>query len=223
MSTRKNEREKNEKIRQLREILGLTEAQARILLTQNDWDLQRAINSHYENSNLQDHSTSTGSRSNYSSQTSVSGSNSGRFDRKKIEQLWSNYCDPHDQSKTSIEQLICLLKDLNFDPGNKFRSFKKKEQIIPFSHILVDRETLVLCWKLNCETQGEIKKQEFLNGMNELQCDTLDKLREKIRQINREIDYDNEKFKQLYLYTFNFGRSSTQKKNLDRIPGIQRP
>ncbi|CAF4526625.1 unnamed protein product, partial [Didymodactylos carnosus] len=168
-----------------------------------DWDLQRAINSHYENSNLQDHSTSTGSRSNYSSQTSVSGSNSGRFDRKKIEQLWSNYCDPHDQSKTSIEQLICLLKDLNFDP--------------------VDRETLVLCWKLNCETQGEIKKQEFLNGMNELQCDTLDKLREKIRQINREIDYDNEKFKQLYLYTFNFGRSSTQKKNLDRIPGIQRP
>ncbi|CAF0815911.1 unnamed protein product [Didymodactylos carnosus] len=199
MSTRKNEREKNEKIRQLREILGVTEAQARPLLTQNDWDLQRAINSHYESSNLQDHSSNTASRTNYSSQSS-SGGSSSKFDRKKIDQLWSNYCDPHDHSKTSIEQLIRLLKDLNFDP--------------------VDRETLILCWKLNCEIQGEVRKQEFLNGMNELQCDTLDKLRERIKQINREIDHDNEKFKQLYLYTFNFGRSSTQKKNLDLIPGI---
>jgi hypothetical protein len=73
---------------------------------------------------------------------------------------------------------------------------------------------------MNALKQGELQRTEFINGCQELQCDTIDKLREKIKQLNKEIETDNEKFKQLYIYTFNFARSSTSMKNLDVQPGI---
>jgi len=100
----------------------------------------------------------------------------------------------------NLEQLLHFIKDLQFDPS--------------------DREILILCWKMNASKQGELQRTEFLHGCQDLQCDTLDKLRERIKQINKEIENDNDKFKQLYIYTFNFARSSTSMKNLDVQPGI---
>ncbi|CAF4190774.1 unnamed protein product [Rotaria socialis] len=203
MSTRKtSDREKNEKIRQLREVTGVTEQQARSALQSNDWAVDRAINAFYEESA---YSSNTGSshHSSHHSQTSSSSSSSSslsRFDRKKIEQLWPTYADPRDTSKMNLDQLLRFISDLKFDPS--------------------DREILIFCWKMNASKQGELQRNEFLHGCQDLQCDTLDKLREKIKQLNSEVETDNEKFKQLYIYTFNFARSSTSMKNLDVQPGM---
>jgi Ca2+-binding EF-hand superfamily protein len=193
------DREKNEKIRQLREVMGVTEQQARQALQSNDWVVERAIGAFCEDS------TSTGGNPHhYHSQTSSSSSSSStsssKFDRKKIEQLWPTYADPRDTTKMNLDQLLRFIHDLQFEPS--------------------DREILILCWKMNASKQGELQRNEFLNGCQELQCDTLDKLREKIKQLNKEIETDQEKFKQLYIYTFNFARSSTSMKNLDVQPAV---
>jgi len=147
-----SEREKNEKIRQLREVMGVTEQQARQALQSNDWVVERAIGAFCEDST---YSSSNTSSHHHHSQTSTSS----KFDRKKIEQLWTNYADPRDTTKMNLDQLFRFINDLQFDPS--------------------DREILVLCWKMNASKQGELQRNEFVNGCQELQCDTLDKLREK--------------------------------------------
>jgi DCN1-like protein 1/2 len=191
-----SDREKNEKIRQLREVMGVTEQQARQALQSNDWVVERAIGAFCEDS-----SSYPSSNSHHSSHQSPPSSTSSKFDRKKIDQLWTNYADSRDTTKMSLEQLLRFITDLQFNPN--------------------DRETLILCWKMNASKQGELQRTEFINGCQELQCDTIDKLREKIKQLNKEIETDNEKFKQLYIYTFNFARSSTSMKNLDVQPGMR--
>lgn len=175
------DRERAEKIRQIREVLGLNEQQARQVLQSNEWVVERAIGAFYENSSNSSHTSHSNS--------------TGKFDRRKIEQLWSTYADPNDTNKMNLDQLLRFLTDLNFDPSI--------------------REVLILCWKMNALKQGELQRTEFIQGCQDLQCDTIDKLREKIKQLNQEIETDNEKFKQLYLYTFNFARSSTASRNLD--------
>jgi DCN1-like protein 1/2 len=189
-----SDREKNEKIRQLREVMGVTEQQARQTLQSNDWNVERAIGAFCEDS------SSTGGSSHHSSYHSQTSSSSSKFDRKKIEQLWTNYADSRDTTKMNLDQLLRFIKDLQVDPS--------------------DREVLILCWKMNALKQGELQRNEFLNGCQDLQSDTLEKLRERIKQLNKEIETDNEKFKQIYMYTFNFARSSTAMKNLDVQSGI---
>lgn len=190
-----SEREKNEKIRQLREVMGVSEQQARQALQSNDWVVERAIAAFCEESSS--YSSPIGSSHHSSSHSSWASS---KYDRKKIEQLWTTYADPRDTNKMNLEQLLRFINDLQFDPS--------------------DRETLVLCWKLTASKQGELQRNEFVNGCQDLQCDTLDKLREKVKQFNKDVDTDNEKFKQLYIFTFNFARSATSMKNLDVQPGI---
>ena len=191
-----SDREKNEKIRQLREVMGVSEQQARSALQSNDWVLERAIGVFCEENSSH---SSTNSNSHHSSYSSAGSSSSTKFDRKKIDQLWTIYADPRDSTRMNLDQLLRFINDLQFDPS--------------------DREILVLCWKMNASKQGELQRTEFINGCQELQCDTIEKLREKIKQLNREIETDNDKFKQLYIYTFNFARSSTSMKNLDVQPG----
>ncbi|CAF2873195.1 unnamed protein product [Rotaria sp. Silwood2] len=189
-----SDREKNERIRQLREVMGVTEQQARQTLQSNDWVVERAVAAFCEESSSYSSTSGSSHHSSYPTPTP-----SSKFDRKKIEQLWTVYADPRDTNKMNLEQLLHFISDLQFDPS--------------------DRETLILCWKMNASKQGELQRNEFLHGCQDLQCDTLDKLRERIKQLNKEVDTDNEKFKQLYIYTFNFARSSTSMKNLDVQPG----
>ena len=47
--------------------------------------------------------------------------------------------------------------------------------------------------------------------MSNQRCDTIDKLRNKILQIDTETMNDTNKFKDLYQFTFNFAKNPTQK------------
>ena len=53
-------------------------------------------------------------------------------------------------------------------------------------------------------------KAEFCEGMVLLGCDTIDKLRAKLPELEHEI-LDRDKFKQLYQFTFNYAKDSSQK------------
>lgn len=195
---RNTEREKTEKIRQLREVMGVSESQARQALQSNDWVVERAIAGFCEDSSSRSIYSSSSGNSSHSS--SYHNQNSlAKYDRKKIEQLWTVYADPREPTKMNLEQLLRFVQDLQFEPS--------------------DRETLVLCWKMNASKQGELQRNEFIDGCQKLQSDSIDKLREKIRQLNKDVENDNEEFKQLYTYTFQFARSTTTMRNLDVQPG----
>src|SRR5256885_2091804 len=76
---------------------------------------------------------------------------------------------------------------------------------------LEDKVVLVLAWRFRAQVQGEFRKEEFYPAMQELGADTLDKLRSRIQQCERELSVDTSKFKDMYYFTFNFAKNPNQK------------
>jgi len=114
-------------------------------------------------------------------------------DRNKIENFYLKY---KDRRGDKIEQdgIIKLLNDLGLNHS--------------------DVKVLLLAWKLKAEVQCEFSRSEFVNGMLELRCDSIDKLRSKLPKLVEEIR-DVEKFKNFYRFTFEYAKSDQGQKGLD--------
>jgi len=111
-------------------------------------------------------------------------------DRKKLEQLYNKYRDGQDPEKISMEGVVRLLEDLQLSPDSKL--------------------VLLMAWKFQAAAQCEFSHEEFLNGMSELGCDSIDKLRNKLPSLEKEIQ-ENSKFKEFYQFTFNYAKNPGQK------------
>jgi len=110
-------------------------------------------------------------------------------DKKKLTQLFEKYKDANDD-KMLVNGLAQFCEDLNLDPA----SF----------------EVLLICWKFKTAIQCEFTRKEFIDGMTELGCDSLDALKRRLPSVEQEIS-DQAKFKELYLFTFNFAKTPGQK------------
>ncbi|XP_060553718.1 DCN1-like protein 1 [Ruditapes philippinarum] len=111
-------------------------------------------------------------------------------DRKRLEALWQRYKDPHEEDKMTVDGVMKFLEELNLNPES--------------------RTVLVIAWRFKAATQCEFTKEEFLNGMVELGCDTPEKLKQKCSQLEQEIR-DPSKFKDFYQFTFNYAKNPGQK------------
>jgi DCN1-like protein 1/2 len=155
------------------------------LLSQHDWKLDLAVDAFYLTADSGPNSRRESNSANRQA-TSV--------DRKKLDQIWSVYKDPSlaktDEKMTS-DGVCKFLQDLHFN--------------------LDDKIVLTLAWKFKAQVQGEFTKEEFYTAMTELGCDSIDKLRNKLLQIEAELATDQNKFKDLYQFTFNFAKSANQK------------
>lgn len=69
---------------------------------------------------------------------------------------------------------------------------------------------LIIAWKFKAATQCEFTKDEFTNGMTELGCDSIEKLKARLPQLENELR-DNYKFKDFYHFTFNYAKNPGQK------------
>ncbi|KAK2171406.1 hypothetical protein NP493_1071g00043 [Ridgeia piscesae] len=69
-------------------------------------------------------------------------------DRRRIDQLFNKYKDPHDEDKITAEGMMRFLSDLNLNP----------ESLV----------VLVLAWKFHAATQCEFTREEWTAGMTEL-------------------------------------------------------
>merc|ERR1712179_762677 len=98
------------------------------------------------------------------------------------------------EDKIGPEGLIRFIQDLNLE--------------------LTSPKVLILAWKFQAETQGEFTKKEFINGMTELKCDSLDTLKTRMRNIEMEIR-DDAKFKDFYKFTFQYAKAEPQQKCLN--------
>jgi len=69
---------------------------------------------------------------------------------------------------------------------------------------------LVLAWHLNAQSMGYFRKEEFINGLQTLGVDTIDKLKGNLNTFKNELD-DPSKFKEIYRYAFGFAKEKEQK------------
>lgn len=118
------------------------------------------------------------------------------LDVKKIEQLFSKYRDSSDPLKISSDGVVKFLDDLQLSPESRL--------------------VLIIAWKFRAQTQCEFSRDEFVNGFCDLGVDNLDKLKQKLPQL--EVDLNNiNKFKDFYHFTFNYVSFYTSFENYEFI------
>uniref|UniRef100_A0A2P2HVX5 Defective in cullin neddylation protein n=1 Tax=Hirondellea gigas TaxID=1518452 RepID=A0A2P2HVX5_9CRUS len=112
------------------------------------------------------------------------------IDKKKLEHLYGRYKDSNEISKITVNGVMKLLEDLDLPPDSRL--------------------VLILAWKLKAAAQCEFTREEFINGLTEIGCDTIDKLKLKLPTLEHELR-DNNRFKDFYQFTFAYARNPGQK------------
>lgn len=77
-----------------------------------------------------------------------------------------------------------------------------------------DRKVLILAWQFKAETQCEFSREEWTNGMTQLNCNSASDLRAALDNLNGIIENDRLKFREMYQFAFNYGKPSRQR-NID--------
>lgn len=112
------------------------------------------------------------------------------LDVKKIEQMFSRYRDPNDPQKITSDGVVKFLEELQLSPESRL--------------------VLIIAWKFRAQAQCEFTRDEFVNGFCDLGVDSLDKLKQKLPQLEIDLN-DIHKFKDFYHFTFNYAKDSGQK------------
>lgn len=189
MSSKSKSREKL--VAQFMSLTSQSEKVSINYLAQFDWKLDLATDAFFNSIDSSSSSSSNINRFTSSRSNNLSNSSSGsNIDRKKLDQLWSIYKDSK-EDKMNSDGVCKFIQDLNFK--------------------LDDRIVLVLAWRFKAKVQGEFTRDEFYTSMIELNCDTLDKLRIKLQQLESDVLNDINKFKDFYQFTFNFAKNPSQK------------
>ncbi|RUS16940.1 Cullin binding-domain-containing protein [Jimgerdemannia flammicorona] len=113
----------------------------------------------------------------------------GSFDQRKLQALFDKYKEP-DQDAIGVDGTIKLCADLEVSP----------EDVV----------MLVVAWHLDADRMAEFTRQGFVNGWTKLKCDSVDKMRAAIPGMRLSL-VDDQTFKEVYSYAFNFGRMQGQK------------
>jgi len=69
---------------------------------------------------------------------------------------------------------------------------------------------LVISWKMDAKHMGYFHVKEWIKGMNDMQCDSLPKLRNKLDYL-RSLLNDHTIFKSIYRYSFDFSKDKDQR------------
>ena len=70
---------------------------------------------------------------------------------------------------------------------------------------VMDPVILIISYYFKAETMGIYKKEEFIQGMTDLGCDSINKLRDRIPEL-RNLTQDINTYRPFYQFVFNFAR-----------------
>ncbi|PSN39809.1 DCN1-like protein 1 [Blattella germanica] len=85
---------------------------------------------------------------------------------------------------------------------------KKLEQL--FTRYRESKLVLIIAWKFRAATQCEFTRDEFMAGMTEMGCDSIEKLKARLPSLEIELK-DQLRFKDFYHFTFNYAKNPGQK------------
>lgn len=107
-------------------------------------------------------------------------------------------------SKAKIEELFARYKDEQEDAilAEGMESFCNDLCVDPTEFVV-----LVLAWKFQAATMCKFTRKEFVNGCMELQADNIKAIQSQFPELVNEVRKE-EKFKELYRFTFQFGLDS---------------
>jgi len=126
----------------------------------------------------------------------------GKFSTSKVDKLFDRYKESGDDDSMSIQGIERFCKDLNIDTESAL--------------------VLVLAWHMKAQTMGVFTRQEFKTGLTDLNADTLEKIREQFKTMERELT-DPVKFKEVYKFAFTFAKEKEQKSlNVDMAKELLR-
>jgi len=125
----------------------------------------------------------------YNSPPSVTdGSGNETVDTSKIEALFGRFKDSDDLiTFPGVEK---FMSELGVDPN--------------------DLVMFILAWQIGAANMGEFTKQEFVEGLTALKCDSIQKLKARLPAFRAEI-VDTYSFKEFYAFIFDYGKPTTQK------------
>ena len=69
---------------------------------------------------------------------------------------------------------------------------------------------LVISWHMQARIMCEYSKDEFIGGLVDLGCDSVEKLKQRLSSLRAELTEEG-KFKEIYNYAFQFAREEGQK------------
>ncbi|KAL4365120.1 hypothetical protein AHAS_Ahas07G0074300 [Arachis hypogaea] len=110
-------------------------------------------------------------------------------DSRHLEELYNRYKDPY-VDMIMVDGITLLCNDIQVDPQ--------------------DIVMLVLSWHMKAGTMCEFSKKEFIEGLQSLGIDSLEKFREKIPYMRSELK-DEQKFREIYNFAFNWAKEKGQK------------
>lgn len=116
---------------------------------------------------------------------------SNGFSVRRCESWFQKYADKKsDKPVVGPEGIERLCKDL---------------EVLPEDIVM-----LVLAWRLGAESMGYFKLSEWKSGMTAVECDSTQKLKEKLDYL-RSLLKDASTFKKIYRYAYDFSRDKEQK------------
>jgi len=115
------------------------------------------------------------------------------FNSKKLEKVFDSYKD-EDGAGMGVDGVMKFLEDIIVDPE--------------------DAITLVIAYHLNAQEMGYFSREEFMSGFQKLNCDTIEKIKEKLPSLRDQLE-DASFFKEIYKYSFEFYKESKEKRGID--------
>ncbi|GIX99492.1 DCN1-like protein 4 [Caerostris darwini] len=112
------------------------------------------------------------------------------FSQKKCNLFFSEYADPNDPDVITPESMEKFCEDIGVEPENVVM--------------------LVLAWKMDAKQMGFFTRTEWLRGLSDLECDSLEKIRNKIDYL-RSLLNEPIVFKNIYRYAYDFARDREQR------------
>uniref|UniRef100_T1JA95 Defective in cullin neddylation protein n=1 Tax=Strigamia maritima TaxID=126957 RepID=T1JA95_STRMM len=112
------------------------------------------------------------------------------FSQKRCKTWFHEYTTPDDPQLIGPEGMEKFCEDIGVEPEN----------------IVM----LVLAWKMEAKQMGFFTIEEWLRGLTDLQCDSIEKVQAKLDHL-RSILNDSATFKIIYRYAYDFARDKDQR------------
>lgn len=118
-----------------------------------------------------------------------------------------NVAAPPQRSENALQQLYQHYNDAQSDMilAEGVEHLCDDLQVSPEDPVM-----LVLSWHFGAATMCEFSKEEFIEGMANLRCDSIQKLQQKLPRLRAELQ-DDKKFKEIYIYTYSFALDKGKK------------